>query len=173
MRWRGHPEPTLVALIHCEEGALMTDTTPSTGVGSTVPRQSSRQVAEPTGWVGWIIFAGTMMVMVGIFHVIQGLVALFQDDYYLVGKSGLTVHLSYTGWGWTHIIVGLIVAAAGLGLYSGQMWARVVGVVITMVSLIVNFAFIAAYPFWSTIVIAMDIFVILALTVHGREVKDL
>jgi hypothetical protein len=151
----------------------MTDTTSSIGVGSTVPRQSSRQAAEPTGWVGWIVFAGTMMVMVGIFHVIQGLVALFQDDYYLVANSGLTVHLSYTGWGWTHLIGGVIVAAAGLGLYSGRTWARVVGVLVTMLSLIVNFAFIAAYPFWSTIVIAMDIFVILALTVHGREMKDL
>jgi hypothetical protein len=151
----------------------MTDTTSSPGVGSTVPRQSSRQAAEPSGWVGWIAFAGAMMVMVGILHVIQGLVALFQDDYYLVGKSGLTVHLNYTGWGWTHIIAGAIVAAAGFGLYAGRMWARVLGVLITMVSLLVNFAFIAAYPFWSTIVIAMDIFIILALTVHGREMQDL
>jgi hypothetical protein len=151
----------------------MTDTTSSTGVGSTVPRQASRPSAEPTGWVGWIAFAGTMMVMVGIFHAIQGLVAIFQDDYYLVAKSGLTVHLDYTAWGWTHLVLGLIVAAAGVGLYSGRMWARIVGVLVTGLSLLVNFAFIAAYPFWSTIVIAMDIFIILALTVHGREMKDL
>jgi hypothetical protein len=151
----------------------MTDTTSSTGVGPTVPRQSSRRAAEPSGWVGWITFAGAMMVMIGALHAIQGLVAIFQDDYYLVAKSGLTVHMDYTQWGWTHLILGLIVAAAGLGLFAGRMWARVVGVVVAMVSLIVNFAFIAAYPFWSTIVIAMDIFVILALTVHGREIKDL
>jgi hypothetical protein len=151
----------------------MTDTTSSTGVGSTVPRQASRPAAEPTGWVGWIAFAGTMMVMVGIFHAIQGLIAIFQDDYYLVAKSGLTVHLDYTAWGWTHLVLGLVVAAAGVGLYSGRMWARIVGVLVTGLSLLVNFAFIAAYPFWSVIVIAMDIFIILALTVHGREMKDL
>ena len=110
----------------------MTDTS-SAGVGTSVPRQASRRAAEPTGWVGWIAFAGTMMVMVGILHVIQGLVALF----------------------------------------SGKMWARVIGIILASVSLLVNFAFIAAYPFWSVIVIAMDIFVILALTVHGREMKEL
>ena len=114
-----------------------------------------------------------MMVMVGIFHAIQGLVAVFQDDYYLVAKSGLTVHLDYTAWGWTHLILGVVVAAAGVALFSGKMWARVVGVIVAGLSLLVNFAFIAAYPFWSVIVIAMDIFVILALTVHGREMKEL
>jgi hypothetical protein len=151
----------------------MTDTTSSTGVGTSVPRQASRSAAEPTGWVGWIAFAGTLMVMVGILHAIQGLVAIFQDDYYLVGKSGLTVHMDYTAWGWTHLILGLVVAAAGVGLYSGRMWARVVGVLLTSLSLLANFAFFAAYPFWSAIVIAMDIFIIMALTVHGREMKNI
>jgi len=150
----------------------MTDTS-STTVGSSVPRQSGRSAPEPTGWVGWIVFAGTMMVMVGTLHIIQGLVALFNDDYYLVGKNGLTVHLDYTGWGWTHIITGIVLAAAGLGLFTGRMVARVVGVIVAALSLLVNFAFIAAYPFWSTIVIAVDVFVIFALTVHGREAKTL
>ncbi len=144
----------------------------STSASSTVPRQSRSTDPEPTGWVGWIVFAGTMMVVVGIIHIFQGLVALFNDDYYLVAKSGLTIHLDYTGWGWTHIILGAIVAAAGLGLYAGRMWARVVGVGVAVLSLLVNFAFIAAYPFWSTIVIAVDVFVIFALTVHGKEMKS-
>ena len=151
----------------------MTDTTSSTGVGASVPRQQSRPAAEPTGWVGWIAFAGTMMVMVGIFHFIQGLVAVFQDEYYLVGKNGLAVHVDYTAWGWTHMIAGAVIAAAGVALFSGKMWARVIGVILASVSLLVNFAFIAAYPFWSAIVIAMDIFILLALTVHGREMKEL
>jgi hypothetical protein len=69
------------------------------------------------------------------------------------------------------MIAGAVVFAAGLGLFAGQMWARVVGVVLAVASALLNFAFIAAYPFWSTIVIAMDVFVIYALTVHGREMK--
>jgi hypothetical protein len=119
------------------------------------------------------MFAGTLMLMIGSFHVIQGLVAVFNDEYYLVTKNGLTVHVDYTTWGWTHIIAGIVVICAGLGLFAGQMWARVVGIALAGISALLNFAFIASYPFWSTIVIAMDVFVIMALTVHGREMKDL
>jgi hypothetical protein len=152
----------------------MTDTTSSSPtVGSSVPRQSGRRAPEPTGWVGWIVFAATMMVIVGGLHIFQGLVALFNDDYYLVGKNGLTIHLDYTAWGWTHLIGGALVAVAGLALYSGKTWARVIGVAVASLSLLVNFAFIAAYPFWSTIVIAIDIFVIYALTAHGKEMTAL
>ena len=61
------------------------------------------QPTEMTGWVGWIAFAGVMMVLLGTFHAIQGLVALFQDEYFLVAKSGLTVHVDYTAWGWVHL----------------------------------------------------------------------
>jgi hypothetical protein len=151
----------------------MAETTSTSDRGSTIPRQSSGGVQqEVTGWVGWIIFAGTMLVLVGTFHVIQGLVALFDDGYYLVGKNGLTVNVDYTGWGWTHLIGGIIIIAAGLGLFAGRMWARVVGVVLAGLSAILNFAFIAAYPFWSLTVIALDIFVIYALTAHGREMKS-
>ena len=151
----------------------MTDTTSSsTTVGTSVPRQSRRAANEVTGWVGWIVFAATMMVIMGGLHIFQGLVALFNDDYYLVGKNGLTVHIDYTAWGWTHLIAGVVIAAAGLGLYTGRMVARVIGVIVACLSLLINFAFIAAYPFWSTIVIAVDIFVIYALTVHGKEMKE-
>ena len=150
----------------------MTETSASRQTGTSVPRQSSRAGTAPSGWVGWITFAGVMMIMVGSFHVVQGLVAVFQDDYYLVSKNGLTVHLDYTAWGWTHIIAGIVVIGAGLGLFVGQMWARVVGVALAAISALLNFAFIAAYPFWSTIVIAIDVFVIMALTVHGKEMKD-
>ena len=150
----------------------MAETTSQKGVGSTVPRQSSRSAAPPSGWVGWIIFAGTMLVLVGSLHIIQGLVAVFNDEYYLVAKSGLVVHADFTAWGWTHIIGGAIIIAAGFGLYTGQMWARVVGVIFASLSILVNFAFMAAYPFWSAIVIALDVFIILALTVHGREVQE-
>jgi hypothetical protein len=148
----------------------MADTTSTPG--ATVPRQGSRARNEPTGWVGWIVFAGVMMVMIGTFHGIQGLIAIFKDEYYLVGDNGLTVSVDYTAWGWTHLIGGAIVFAAGLGVLSGQTWARVVGVIVAIASAVLNFAFLAAYPFWSSIVIAMDVFVIYALCVHGREMQS-
>jgi hypothetical protein len=150
----------------------MTDTSSSPDVGSRVPAQSLRSSAEPTAWVGWIVFAAVMMIMVGILHAIEGFVALFKDSYYLVSKSGLLFTVDYTAWGWIHLIAGLLVAGAGAALFTGRMWARVIGVGIAVLSLLVNFAFIQAYPIWSTVMIAVDVLIIYALTVHGREMRD-
>ena len=99
---------------------------------------------EPTGWVGWIMFAATMMLVLGAFHAIEGLVALFRDSYYLVGKNGLVVHVNYTAWGWTHLIGGIVIVLAGVGLLAGQMWARVVGVALAVLSAIL------AWSGWAT-----------------------
>lgn len=144
-------------------------TTPSKE--ARIPRQYSPETQAPTGWVGWIVFAATLMIIVGAFHAIEGLVALFKDSYYLVGKSGLTVQVDYTTWGWVHLIGGVIVALAGVGLFTGRMWARVVGVVVASLSMLLNFAFLAAFPVWCSLIIALDVFIILAITVHGGEMK--
>jgi hypothetical protein len=128
---------------------------------------------EPASWVGWIVFAAIMMVLLGMFHVVQGLVALFNSDYFVVGSSGLVVSMDYTAWGWTHVIGGIVVAVAGVCLFTGQIWSRVVGVAVAVISAIANIAFLAAYPVWSLIMIALDVFIILALTVHGSEIKEI
>lgn len=127
---------------------------------------------EPvSGWVGWIAFAGVIMVVLGSFHVIQGLVAIFEDTYYLVRPSGLVVSVDYTQWGWTHLIFGAVVVIAGVCVFAGQMWARIVGVILAALSAVVNIAFLGAYPVWSLLMIALDVIVIMALTVHGSEIK--
>jgi hypothetical protein len=141
----------------------------------SAPDRDYRQNVTPTamsGWVGWIVFAGVMMVMLGAFHIIDGLIALFQDEYFLVARSGLTVHVDYTVWGWVHLIGGIIVVVAGVALFSGKVWARFIAVPIALLSAIVNIAFLSAYPIWSTIMIAIDILVIWAVTVHGGELRD-
>jgi hypothetical protein len=127
---------------------------------------------DASGWVGWILFAAVIMLLVGAFHVIQGLVALFKDDYYVVGSSGLVLDVSYTAWGWIHIVGGGIVVAAGVALFAGKMWARVLGTVIACVSAVVNVGFLSAYPIWSTMMIALDVAIIMALTVHGSAMAD-
>jgi hypothetical protein len=134
------------------------------------PYGSHRQ-PERTAWVGWIMFASVMLILVGTFQAIAGLVALFNDEYYLVTRNDLVVSVDYTTWGWVHLLLGIVVAAAGLGVMVGQMWARVVGILVAVASAIVNIAFLAAYPVWSTIIITIDVLVIYALTVHGRETK--
>jgi hypothetical protein len=139
---------------------------------ASVPRQQQRrEVPEATGWTGWIDFAGIMMVLVGFFGAIEGLVGIFKDEYFLVTKNDLLVSVDYTAWGWTHLILGVVIVAAGFGVIAGQLWARFVGIVLAMISATINIAFLSAYPVWSTIVIAMDVLVIWALAVHGREMK--
>jgi hypothetical protein len=122
-------------------------------------------------WVGWIGFAGVLMVILGALHAFQGLVAIFRDEYFLVTSSGLALKLDFTAWGWMSLIVGVIVVVAGLCVMAGQMWARVVGVLLAALSILANVAFLAAYPLWSLIMIAMDIVIIMALTVHGSDIK--
>ena len=134
-------------------------------------QESPADRGETTGWVGWITYAGIMMTLIGVLHVFQGFVALFKDEYYAVSSEGLVISVDYTAWGWTHLLGGIIMCAAGAGLLAGQMWARIVGVVVAFISVLINIAFLSAYPIWSTIMIVMDLLVIWAITVHGREIK--
>jgi hypothetical protein len=122
-------------------------------------------------WVGWIGFAGVLMIILGGLHAFQGLVAIFKDEYFLVTSSGLAVKFDFTTWGWISLIVGVIVVLAGICVLAGQMWARIVGVILAALSILANVAFLAAYPLWSLIMIAMDIVIIMALTVHGADIK--
>jgi hypothetical protein len=130
------------------------------------------QATEVSGWVGWIAFAGVMMFMLGSFHAIEGLVALFRDEVFLVGSSGLVVEMDYTAWGWTHLLGGILIAAAGAGVFAGQVWARTLGVIMAMFSAIISLAFISAYPIWSAIMITVAVLIIWALTVHGHEMRN-
>ena len=129
------------------------------------------QPTKATGWVGWIAFSGILMVMLGMFQAVMGFVALFKDDFYLVGRTGLVVSLDYTTWGWVHLLIGILAVCAGFGVLVGQMWARVFGIILALVSAVTNLVFIAAYPIWSTIVIVVDVLVIYALAGHGRGVR--
>ena len=127
---------------------------------------------QRSGWAGWVIFAGVMMILMGALHAIDGLVGIFKDNYYLVGKNGLVVSVDYTAWGWVHLIFGLIVLLAGFAVMAGATWARIVGIIVACISVILNIAFLAAYPFWSLVIIGIDILVIYALAVHGGELRE-
>jgi hypothetical protein len=131
----------------------------------------STPVHEASAWAGWVVFGGVMLIMLGALQIIQGLVALFDDEFYVVRPSGLVLEIDYTTWGWVHLLIGAAGVLAGLGLLAGNMVARVVGVGVAFLSALANLAFISAYPFWSTIVIAIDVIVIYAIVVHGRELE--
>jgi hypothetical protein len=137
----------------------MTDTSHSRTEPVTSSSYPPSNGADVSGWAGWVVFAGIMMIMLGAFQVIEGLVALFDQGYYLVAPSGLVLSVDYNTWGWAHLIIGVLAVATGIGL------------ILAVISAILNLVFIAAYPVWSTIVIAIDVIVIYAIVVHGRELK--
>src|SRR4051794_9259445 len=126
----------------------------------------------PTGWTGWVAFAGLMMIMLGTFQAVEGLVAVFDDGFYRVTSGGLVVNVDYTVWGWVHLLLGVVIVIAGIGVLTGNTAARVVGVLLAGLSALLNLAFVEAYPIWSVIVITIDVLVIYALTVHGREMRS-
>lgn len=119
--------------------------------------------------VGVTVFAATFMVMIGFLHAIQGVVALVNDTFFVVGEEWL-FQFDVTTWGWVHLLLGIVVGIAGFGLFAGAVWARTVGVVVAAVSIVANFAWLPYYPIWALVIIALDVFVIWALTVHGRDI---
>lgn len=123
-----------------------------------------------TGWTGWITFAGVMMIIGGLLNAFYGFVAVVNDQW-VVWTNRASVYLDITQWGWVHIILGLVVVFCGVGLFSGNVLARMVGVIIASLSLIANFFFIPAYPLWAMTVMVVDALVIWALTVHGGEMR--
>jgi hypothetical protein len=136
-------------------------------------RTSADDTGQLTGWIGWVLFAAVIMVVGGVVNIIEGLVALFRDDYYQVRSSGLVVNVDYTAWGWTLLAIGAALVLVGFGVATGQTWARVTGVVLACVNAVVNLGFIAAYPVWVVLAMSLDVIVIYALIVHGREAKVL
>ena len=120
--------------------------------------------AEASPWAtGFAIFASMLMIMLGVLHAIMGLVALFNDDFY-VRVSNYTFDLDITGWGWIHLILGIIVAFAGFAILSGQVWARAVGIALAVLSAINNFFWLPYSPVWSFIAIGLAVLVIWALS---------
>ncbi|GAA2755529.1 DUF7144 family membrane protein [Actinopolymorpha rutila] len=130
----------------------------------------STMPAAAGGGVGWMVYAGAVLIVAGCLQAIWGFTSLFKTTYFLVASSGLIIPWGYTAWGWFHIGLAALLVVTGLAILAGQTWARYAGIVIASVSLLANFLSLAAFPIWSAIMIAVDILVIYALTVHGREI---
>lgn len=131
--------------------------------GTTGPESSA---------VAGYVFAGVVMVMVGTFQAIAGLAAIIEDEFFVVGKE-YAFEVDTTTWGWIHLILGIFVACAGAALFAARTWARVVGVTFATLSAISNFFFIPYYPFWAILIIALDVWVIWALTRHVSKAEEM
>jgi hypothetical protein len=126
---------------------------------------------RPTAWAGFVVLAAVLMCIVGIFNVVTGLVAVFNDTIYSQ-RGNITVALDVTGWGWFHIVWGLLLLGAGMALYAGQTWARIAAIVLVSINMITQVMEMPAYPLWSLVILALDTLIIWAIIVHGDELKD-
>lgn len=134
----------------------------STETSSRATTERRREWAE-----GLALFAGAMMLVGGIFHVLAGIAGLVNDKVYVTTPDYLYA-FDLTGWGWAHLLVGVVVGATGVAVIQGQAWGRAVGIALVCVSLIANFLFIPYFPIWSLVIIALDVAIIWALAVGGR-----
>jgi hypothetical protein len=138
------------------------------GKGNATEEESMSQLSptERTWAKGLTVFAATIMIVAGVFQALQGLVALANSEFYVVG-SEYTFEFDITAWGWIHLLLGIGLMIAGWSIFAGKTWAAVVALTLAMLSALANFFFIPYYPFWSIIMIALACWVIWALTRPG------
>ncbi|GLZ31010.1 hypothetical protein Lesp02_31990 [Lentzea sp. NBRC 105346] len=127
------------------------------------------EYSTDTRWAaGFALFAGVLMVCVGIYQGLAGLVALFRNEFYVVTDNYL-YSLDVTSWGWIHLVLGILIALTGFGVVRGALWARIAGITLAGLSMIANFVFLPYYPLWSMLIIAFDVVVVWALCSYKAD----
>jgi hypothetical protein len=157
-----------------EEGAHVPTQAEARAAQSPVPGPLGQTTGplgdQRSGWGSWVSFAGVMMLMVGAFQGVIGLVALLSSDSFRRADDDLLVPVDYGVWGVVHLALGVLLVAAAVALFNRRAWGRVVAVVLAGLTALVELAFLAAHPLWSLAVIALAVTVIYAVLVHGDEV---
>jgi hypothetical protein len=124
-----------------------------------------------TGWTGWGVFASVLLLIAGIFDLIFGLAAIIgPNTTVVVAESGLFA-VDVASWGWWHIISGVALILVSFFLYRGATWARVVAIILVIINAVGQLSLLSVQPWWSLAILAVDVLVLYALTVHGRELK--
>ena len=121
-------------------------------------------------WGGWVMFAALMMGLMGAYNALQGLAAVFADDYYVVNEDDLLI-LDFTVWGVVMVAWGIALLAGALALFRGRPWARWFALAVVGLNAVAQAGFLAAFPLWSMIVIGVSILVIFSLSVHWDDVQ--
>ena len=125
---------------------------------------------RPAGWVlGGVVFAAMAMVMVGFFQGVEGLAAIFHQQIYLVDADFL-FPFDLTIWGVVHLVVGVLLIAAGFTVRTARVWARSLGIALATLSAVANFLFVPYSPAWSLTIIAPNVVVIWALCIYRWDV---
>ena len=135
------------------------------------PKGSSPEADYAAQRSGWLAFAGTLFVLIGAFNAVEGLVAIFNDEVFVVTDDGL-VFADYTAWGWFFLILGVIQILVGFGILAGRGWARGVGIALAMLSAVAHIAYLVAFPIWALITIGLSVVVMYGLLVKGGSSEE-
>ena len=128
--------------------------------------------AQRTGWVGWVFFAAVMLLIGAAIDIFYGIMAIIgPNTAYFVGPNGRAASFDVAGWGWWSLVIGVGLAVAAFSLLTGRTWARIFAVVVAGLNAVTQLMSLPAQPWWSIVMVAVDILVIYAVTVHGKEVR--
>lgn len=122
------------------------------------------------GWREWSVFAAVMLLLLGPFHAVVAIAAILGDELYAAPEYALA--LDVTTWGWIHLVAGIVVFVAGLGVLAGAVWARAVAVLVALLSMVANFAWLPYRPVWSVAMLVVAGCTVYALVAHGRDVAE-
>lgn len=138
------------------------------GAAERQPRYSAEPVPSAGAAAGTVL-AGVLMMLGGAWGFLTGLAVVLKKAFFVPVSNTYPYHWNVTDWGWTHLALGAVVFAAGVCVLLGMVWARVIGVILATLSAIASFLFIPYYPFWSIILVAIDVYIIWALVSPGRR----
>lgn len=141
----------------------------ASGYGGTAAASAGYPQAQAGGVarIGFSILAATLMIMGGLWSFFTGLEAIIKHQFFIVTPN-YAFKINITTWGWIHLVLGILVFAAGCCLLTGRAWARIVGLALAVLSGLANFLFIPYYPFWAIVIIALDVAIIWALATGLR-----
>jgi len=131
---------------------------------------AAAQGRQSSPWAtGFAMFAAILMIIAGLWGIIVGISAILNDKVF-VTTQGYVYEFAITVWGWLHLIIGILVGGAGIGIIQGATWGRAVGIAVASLSLLANFLFIPHYPIWSIAIIVLDVLIIWALVTYPSRV---
>lgn len=127
---------------------------------------------QVTGWVGWVWFAGILLIIEGAFDILFGFIALLApDSAYFRGANGALVAYDVQAWGWWMLVIGVIVLLTGAFLFRGALWARLLAIIVAGVNAVTNLLAMPTQPIWALVMVVVNVLIIYAVTVHGGELK--
>ena len=137
------------------------------GPHSTGTQMSYASYDEERGQ-GWVMFAGVLLLTLGILNVIDGIAAIGKAHFYVANAHYVFGDLK--AWGWVALILGAAQILIGLGVFAKNQFARWAGVVVISLNAIAQLLMMPAYPFWSLAIFAIDIVALYGLVAYGNRI---